>query len=62
MDIHLGENEHLNYKGDNFHVGMIFTQTTLQQFDPHGNLLHKLSTRLGVSCYGEAELVSLIQT
>ncbi|KAM7506797.1 hypothetical protein LguiA_017250 [Lonicera macranthoides] len=35
---------------------------SFHQFDPHGNLLHKLSTRLAVSCYGEAELVSLIQT
>ncbi|CAL5367739.1 unnamed protein product [Camellia sinensis] len=32
------------------------------QFDPDGNLLHKLSTKLAVSSYGEDELLSLIQT
>ncbi|XP_062152819.1 uncharacterized protein LOC133861120 [Alnus glutinosa] len=32
------------------------------QFDAYGNLLHKLSTKLAVSSYGEDELISLIQT
>ncbi|KAG6719629.1 hypothetical protein I3842_03G015500 [Carya illinoinensis] len=32
------------------------------QFDGFGNLLHKVSTKLAVSSYGEDELMSLIQT
>ncbi|KZV33309.1 hypothetical protein F511_05432 [Dorcoceras hygrometricum] len=34
----------------------------LLQFDFNGNLLHKISTRLAVSSYGEGELRSLIQS
>lgn len=34
----------------------------LQQFDCNGNLLHKISTRLAASSYGEDELMSLIQS
>ncbi|KAJ7971022.1 protein of unknown function (DUF3598) [Quillaja saponaria] len=32
------------------------------QFDASGNLLHKISTKLAASSYGENELISLIQT
>lgn len=32
------------------------------QLDPFGNLLHTVGTKLAVSSYGEAELISLIQT
>ncbi|KAB1211472.1 hypothetical protein CJ030_MR6G013214 [Morella rubra] len=35
---------------------------TFFQFDACGNLLHKVSTKLAVSSYGEDELISLIQT
>jgi hypothetical protein len=40
----------------------LFLEYILQQFDAYGNLLHKLSTKLAVSSYGEDELISLIQT
>lgn len=32
------------------------------QFDPEGNLLNEVTTKLAVSSYGEDDLVSLIQT
>ncbi|KAL8117173.1 uncharacterized protein LOC141661832 [Apium graveolens] len=32
------------------------------QFDPEGKLLNEVTTKLAVSCYGEDDLVSLIQT
>ncbi|MBA0697483.1 hypothetical protein Goari_021023, partial [Gossypium aridum] len=35
---------------------------SFHQFDGNGNLLQKISTRLSASCYGEDELISLIQT
>ncbi|KAL6960805.1 hypothetical protein U1Q18_038568 [Sarracenia purpurea var. burkii] len=35
---------------------------SFHQFDPDGNLLHKVSTKLAVSSYGDNELISLIQT
>ena len=41
---------------------IFFLGCILQQFDAYGNLLHKLSTKLAVSSYGEDELISLIQT
>ena len=33
-----------------------------QQFDPEGNLMNEVTTKLAVSSYGEDDLVSLIQT
>ncbi|KAF8012906.1 hypothetical protein BT93_I0922 [Corymbia citriodora subsp. variegata] len=35
---------------------------SFHQFDARGNLLHKISTKLAASSYGEDELISLIQT
>ncbi|KAL9427247.1 hypothetical protein AB3S75_029439 [Citrus x aurantiifolia] len=35
---------------------------SFHQFDGHGNLMQKVSTKLAVSTYGEDELISLIQT
>ncbi|XP_059640990.1 uncharacterized protein LOC132283111 [Cornus florida] len=35
---------------------------SFHQFDAHGNLMHKVSTKLAASSYGEDELLSLIQT
>ncbi|KAL0431758.1 UNVERIFIED_CONTAM: hypothetical protein Sradi_0801800 [Sesamum radiatum] len=35
---------------------------SFHQFDCNGNLLHKISTKLSASSYGEAELTSLIQS
>ncbi|MBA0600975.1 uncharacterized protein LOC105780715 [Gossypium raimondii] len=35
---------------------------SFHQFDGNGNLLQQISTRLSASCYGEDELISLIQT
>lgn len=35
---------------------------TWQQFDPEGNLMNQVTTKLAVSSYGEDDLVSLIQT
>lgn len=35
---------------------------SFHQFDPDGNLLHKISTKLATSSYGEDDLISLIQT
>ncbi|KAK4409832.1 Chorismate mutase 1, chloroplastic [Sesamum angolense] len=35
---------------------------SFHQFDSNGNLLHKISTKLSASSYGEAELTSLIQS
>ncbi|THG03976.1 hypothetical protein TEA_025125 [Camellia sinensis var. sinensis] len=35
---------------------------SFHQFDPDGNLMHKVSTKLAASSYGEDELMSLIQT
>lgn len=35
---------------------------SFHQFDCSGNLLHKISTKLAASSYGEAELMSLIQS
>ncbi|KAI3417204.1 uncharacterized protein J3R85_014682 [Psidium guajava] len=35
---------------------------SFHQFDARGNLLHKISTKLAASSYGENELLSLIQT
>ncbi|KAA8547950.1 hypothetical protein F0562_004379 [Nyssa sinensis] len=35
---------------------------SFHQFDAHGNLMHKVTTKLAVSSYGEDELISLIQT
>ncbi|KAL0381021.1 UNVERIFIED_CONTAM: hypothetical protein Sangu_0166400 [Sesamum angustifolium] len=35
---------------------------SFHQFDNNGNLLHKISTKLSASSYGEAELTSLIQS
>ncbi|KAK4367574.1 hypothetical protein RND71_011366 [Anisodus tanguticus] len=32
------------------------------QFDGHGNLMHKITTKLAVGSYGEGELMSLLQT
>ncbi|KAM2537765.1 hypothetical protein TB2_023279 [Malus domestica] len=37
-------------------------QGSFFQFDTVGNLLHKVSTKLAASSYGEDELISLIQT
>lgn len=34
----------------------------LQQFDGHGNLMHRITTKLAVGSYGEGELMSLLQT
>ncbi|XAR51702.1 hypothetical protein NMG60_11006413 [Bertholletia excelsa] len=35
---------------------------SFHQYDHEGNLMHKISTKLAVSSYGEDELMSLIQT
>ncbi|XP_052195855.1 uncharacterized protein LOC127803574 [Diospyros lotus] len=35
---------------------------SFHQFDPDGNLLHKVTTKLAASSYGEDDLVSLIQS
>lgn len=35
---------------------------SFHQFDDHGNLMHKITTKLAVSSYGEGELMSLLQT
>ncbi|CAK9186051.1 unnamed protein product [Ilex paraguariensis] len=35
---------------------------SFHQFDPKGNLIHTISTRLAASSYGDDELISLIQT
>ncbi|XP_006338415.1 uncharacterized protein [Solanum tuberosum] len=35
---------------------------SFHQFDGHGNLMHKITTKLAVGSYGEGELMSLLQT
>ncbi|XP_057491286.1 uncharacterized protein LOC130777007 [Actinidia eriantha] len=35
---------------------------SFHQFDSEGNLMHKVSTKLAASSYGEGDLISLIQT